>query len=131
MRLGIADQGIEQAEQAIQRTAILLHDPESLAADGRGALRIGEQFADRVRQPGRVVDHAARTEFHEHIRDLLCVIDVRADDDRQTQRGGLQQVVAADRHQAAPDERRIARGIKQRDLAHRVAEEDIRRSLAG
>ncbi len=45
---------------------------------------------------------------------------------RQPERRGLQQIVAADRHQTAADERHVGRCIQRREFAHAIHQQDLR-----
>ena len=74
----------------------------------------------------RVVHDAHRAALDQHPRDVRGIEIVRARHDRQAERRGLEQVVAADGHQAAADERHVARGIERRQLAERIEQEHLR-----
>ena len=59
------------------------------------------------RQRRRVLHDAHRAMLHEHFRDIRGIEIVRTRQDRQAQRGRLEQIVAADGHQAAAHERHV------------------------
>ena len=54
---------------------------------------------------------------------------VRPDERRTARRDRLDQVLAAERQQAAADERDVGRRVVRDELAHRIAEHDVRRPL--
>ena len=56
--------------------------------------------------------------------DVLRVVGVRPGQYRQAEHRGLEQVVPADRHQAATDEGDIRGGVERLQLAKRVEQED-------
>jgi len=58
-------------------------------------------------------------------RNVLAVRIIRSGQHRNPQRRGLQQIVAADGHQAAADEGRIGRCIQCREFPHRIHQQDL------
>jgi len=59
-------------------------------------------------------------------RNVLPIGLIRSRQHRKPERRGLQQIVAADRHQASADERHVGRCVERRELAHTVHQHDLR-----
>ena len=68
--------------------------------------------------------------FDEHVGNILGVEYVRTANNRPPKRGRFKQIMTACLHEAATNKRNIARRIKKRQLAHRVAEKHFDRRLA-
>src|SRR6185295_5594380 len=90
---------------------------------------ITQQTVDRPAQL-RYIAHPLRGACFDCAAGCFLEIErMRTDDDRNTDSTGLQQVLAAQREQAAADKCDIACGVVREHLTHRVAEDNPRLSF--
>jgi len=104
-------QRLDKGEQPLDAAAIRLDD---LFADRADALSFGgiiEQPQQQSLELMRVGYLQGRTLPQQQPRNVLAVLMRGSGQHRQTQRRGLEQIVSADRHQAAADESHVGRRI--------------------
>lgn len=102
-------------------------------AHRRAARVIGEQRVERACEIGRIPHLRARARRDRIGRRLREVEHVRPDQHRHADRARLDQVLAAERQQAAADERDVGGCIVRAQFAHRIAEQhrDVGRQRGG
>jgi len=119
-------QRFDEFEQTRDAAPIRLDDVPSDGPDPLTLGRVGQQ----PRQGGRqlvAVRHLQGSALLQHQpRNVLPVGLIGSRQHRQPKRRGLEQIVAADRHQAPADERHIGRRVERRELAHAVHQHDLR-----
>ena len=76
-------------------------------------------------QFARILHHQRGALVEQQLRDVLGVEHVGPGQHRHAERDRLEQVVAADRHQAAGDEGHVARRIERQQLAERIDQQHV------
>jgi len=104
-------QRLDEGEQPLDAAAIRLDDLFADRADAPAFGGIIEQPQQQRRQLMRIGYLQGRTLPQQQPRNVLAVLMRRAGQHRQTQRSRLEQIVSADRHQAAADESHLGRRI--------------------
>ena len=122
-----------RAARAAERAAIGARSPRVPAAALGGLESRGLRVAASSRPSAAASPAASCTMVSapccaQHARDLGAVELLRSRQHRQPERRRLEQVVAADRHQAAADEGHIGRGIEVHQLAERIEQQHLRLS---
>src|SRR5687768_6964840 len=97
-------QRIDEREQPIKRAAVGIEHGTPGGTHDRAEVGVGKEPLYRVGELAGVGDDDRRAGVHEELRDFLAVEVVRPRQYRAPDRGRLEQVVAADRGQAAGHE---------------------------
>ena len=88
-------------------------------------VRVAQKVDDGAGQVLRIVDHAYRSDRLERGGEVREVASMGAGERGNTEHGRLQEVVPPDIDEAPADEREVRRGVEDRQLSHRVADEDV------
>ncbi len=117
-----AEQRHDHRDEAVHRAAALRHRLQAALAVGPRGLRVVEPVVDALREIVLTAHDAQRAASAAAARRRPRVLRVRPRQHRQPEHRGLEQVVAADRHQAAADERDVGGRVEDLQLAERIDE---------
>ena len=123
--LASAEQRLDQTQQFRQRTAIGLHAGAPQGAGARAQPWVTEQRGHPLTQFVRVTDHL-RSTAAEQQRALSMLLELCGPVRIGTPDGGrLQQIVAADAHQAAADEGHVCGRVEAHQLAQGIQQQHL------
>src|SRR5262249_54784937 len=105
-----------QRQEFSERAAIAVDALACACADARALRRVPNEGRDARGELLGTVHDLGRALGDQQPRDLLAVEVVRSRQDRHSERGRLEQVVAADRYEAAADEGHVGGGVEVEQL---------------
>ena len=124
-----ASNGSMRREQPRDAAAVQFDELPSagaqLAASSAGSAKNSTQY---VGQRRRIGDFHGAAAAHQQSRDFLAVGIIRSRDHRHAERGRLEQIVPADRHQTSADERHIGGGVERARVRPRCRPTALRAS---
>ena len=112
-RRRLRQQRIDEIEQPRDAAAMPFDELAPTGARSLPHLRVGEELLQDFGSARRIGDFHRTARAHQRARDVPAVGIVGARDHRHAERGRLQQIVPAHRHQASADERHIGRRIQR------------------